>query len=105
MFSFNNPFGACPHCTGLGVFQEIDPKLVVPNRDLSILQGAIKAVGWNSLDDSSIAMMYYQAISEKHHIPLDVPVKRTDERAAGSVPVWHKGRTAVSAPYHNRRQK
>ena len=75
MFSFNNPFGACPHCTGLGVFQEIDPKLVVPNRDLSILQGAIKAVGWNSLDDSSIAMMYYQAISEKHHIPLDVPVK------------------------------
>ncbi|MFR4477145.1 MAG: hypothetical protein ACLT3Y_08005 [Ruminococcus callidus] len=53
----------------------MDPKLVVPNRDLSILQGAIKAVGWNSLDDSSIAMMYYQAISEKHHIPLDVPVK------------------------------
>ena len=75
MFSFNNPFGACPHCTGLGVFQEIDPKLVVPNRDLSIRQGAIKAVGWNSLDDNSIAMMYYQAISEKCGISLDVPVK------------------------------
>ena len=75
MFSFNNPFGACPHCTGLGVFQEIDPKLVVPNRDLSIRQGAIKAVGWNSLDDNSIAMMYYQAISEKYGISLDVPVK------------------------------
>lgn len=75
MFSFNNPFGACPHCTGLGVFQEIDPKLVVPNRDLSIRQGAIKAVGWNSLDDHSIAMMYYQAISEKYGISLDVPVK------------------------------
>ena len=59
----------------MGVFQEIDPKLVVPNRDLSIRQGAIKAVGWNSLDDNSIAMMYYQAISEKYGISLDVPVK------------------------------
>ena len=79
MFSFNNPFGACPHCTGLGVFSKIDPKLVVPNRDLSIRQGAIKAAGWNSLDDSSIAMMYYQAISQKYQISLDVPVKELTE--------------------------
>lgn len=79
MFSFNNPFGACPHCTGLGVFSRIDPKLVVPNRDLSIRQGAIKAAGWNSLDDSSIAMMYYQAISQKYQISLDVPVKELTE--------------------------
>lgn len=75
MFSFNNPFGACPNCTGLGVFQEIDPKLIVPNTDLSIRQGAIKASGWNSLDDSSIAMMYYTAISAQYGISLDVPVK------------------------------
>ena len=79
MFSFNNPFGACPHCTGLCVFSRIDPKLVVPNRDLSIRQGAIKAAGWNSLDDSSIAMMYYQAISQKYQISLDVPVKELTE--------------------------
>ena len=79
MVSFNNPFGACPHCTGLGVFSRIDPKLVVPNRDLSIRQGAIKAAGWNSLDDSSIAMMYYQAISQKYQISLDVPVKELTE--------------------------
>lgn len=79
MFSFNNPFGACPHCTGLGVFSRIDPKLVVPNRDLSIRQGAIKAAGWNSLDDSSIAMMYYQAISQKYQISLDIPVKELTE--------------------------
>ena len=79
MFSFNNPCGACPHCTGLGVFSRIDPKLVVPNRDLSIRQGAIKAAGWNSLDDSSIAMMYYQAISQKYQISLDVPVKELTE--------------------------
>lgn len=57
MFSFNNPYGACENCTGLGVFQKVDPDLIVPNVDLSIAQGAIKAPGWNSLDDNSIAMI------------------------------------------------
>ncbi|MDO4156636.1 MAG: excinuclease ABC subunit UvrA [Oscillospiraceae bacterium] len=75
MFSFNNPYGACENCTGLGVFQRIDPDLIVPNLDLSIAQGAIKAPGWNSLDDTSIAMMYYQAISQKYGVSLDIPVK------------------------------
>ncbi|MBO5103642.1 MAG: excinuclease ABC subunit UvrA, partial [Ruminococcus sp.] len=75
MFSFNNPVGACPRCTGLGMFRRIDPAVVVPNHDLSIMEGAIKAHGWNSLDEHSIAMMYYKAISEKYNIPLDVPVK------------------------------
>lgn len=74
MFSFNNPFGACPHCTGLGVFQKVDPELIIPNKDLSIRQGAIKASGWNSLDDSSIAMMYYNAIAEEYNISLDTPI-------------------------------
>ncbi|MDD6059554.1 MAG: excinuclease ABC subunit UvrA [Ruminococcus sp.] len=81
MFSFNNPMGACPKCTGLGVFRRIDPDLVVPNKDLSILDGAICAMGWNSLDESSIAMMYYSAISAKHGIPLDVPVKELPKGA------------------------
>ncbi len=81
MFSFNNPMGACPKCTGLGVFRRIDPDLVVPNKDLSILDGAISAMGWNSLDESSIAMMYYSAISAKHGIPLDVPVKELPKGA------------------------
>ncbi len=75
MFSFNNPMGACPKCTGLGMFRHIDPEIVVPNRNLSIMDGAIKAHGWNSLEEHSIAMMYYKAISEKYDIPLDVPVK------------------------------
>lgn len=75
MFSFNNPFGACPHCTGLGVFRRVDPALIIPDPELSIRQGAIKASGWNSLDDSSIAMMYYNAISKNYGISLDVPVK------------------------------
>ncbi len=81
MFSFNNPFGACEHCTGLGVFQKIDPELIIPNKDLSILQGAIKASGWNSLDESSFAMTTYRAISKKYGIPLDVPVKELDKDA------------------------
>ncbi len=75
MFSFNNPFGACEKCTGLGVFMEIDPELIIPNKDLSIRQGAIKSMGWNSLDDSSIAMMYYNGISQHYGISLDAPVK------------------------------
>ena len=75
MFSFNNPYGACENCTGLGVFQKVDPDLIVPNVDLSIAQGAIKAPGWNSLDENSIAMMYYQAVAESEHVSLDTPVK------------------------------
>ncbi len=75
MFSFNNPVGACPKCTGLGMFRHIAPKAIVPNEDLSILEGAISAHGWNSLDETSIAMMYYKAISKHYNVPLDVPVK------------------------------
>lgn len=76
MFSFNNPVGACPKCTGLGMFRHIDPDIIVPDHSLSIMDGAIKASGWNSLDENSIAMMYYRAISEKYGIPLDVPVSK-----------------------------
>ncbi len=76
MFSFNNPMGACPKCTGLGTFRHIDPEIVIPNKELSILEGAINAHGWNSLDENSIAMMYYNAISKKYNIPLDIPVKK-----------------------------
>ena len=84
MFSFNNPYGACENCTGLGVFQKVDPDLIVPNVDLSIAQGAIKAPGWNSLDDNSIAMMYYQAVAESEHVSLDTPVKDLPDHAMKS---------------------
>ncbi|MDE6036525.1 MAG: excinuclease ABC subunit UvrA [Ruminococcus sp.] len=75
MFSFNNPMGACPHCTGLGMYRHIDPEIIVPDRNISIKDGAINAHGWNSLTENSISMMYYKAISGKYDIPLDVPVK------------------------------
>ncbi|MCR5706951.1 MAG: excinuclease ABC subunit UvrA [Ruminococcus sp.] len=83
MFSFNNPVGACPKCTGLGVFRHIDPELIVPNKDFTIEGGAIKASGWNSLDEASISLMYYRAISEKYNVPLDVPVKELTEEQLG----------------------
>ncbi|MBP5606221.1 MAG: excinuclease ABC subunit UvrA, partial [Ruminiclostridium sp.] len=76
MFSFNNPFGACPCCTGLGKFHRVDPDLVIPDRNKTIREGAIRACGWNSLDDNSIAMMYYNAISKHFGVSLDVPVKK-----------------------------
>ncbi len=75
MFSFNNPFGACPKCTGLGVYKKIDPELIIPNKNLSIMEGAIKANGWNNLDDGSVAMMYFQGISKKYGVDLNMPVK------------------------------
>ncbi|MDE6777297.1 MAG: excinuclease ABC subunit UvrA, partial [Oscillospiraceae bacterium] len=73
LFSFNNPYGACQTCTGLGVFKKIDVDLIVPNLELSISEGAIHASGWNHLEDGSIAMMYYQALAEKYHISLETP--------------------------------
>ncbi len=82
MFSFNNPFGACPKCTGLGTFSRIDPDLIVPNKDLSIRQGAIKASGWNTLTEGSIAMMYYNGIAKKYNISLDTPFKNLPKEAA-----------------------
>lgn len=82
IFSFNNPFGACPKCTGLGTFSRIDPDLIVPNKDLSIRQGAIKASGWNTLTEGSIAMMYYNGIAKKFNISLDTPFKDLPKEAA-----------------------
>lgn len=75
MFSFNNPFGACEKCTGLGVFRKIDPDLIIPNKELSLRQGAIKATGWATTDESSIAMMYFKGIAQYYGVSLDTPVK------------------------------
>ena len=75
MFSFNSPQGACKKCTGLGIFMRIDPEIILSNKDLSINQGAIKAYGWSSDSDSSIARMYYEALAKKYGFSLDTPLK------------------------------
>lgn len=75
MFSFNNPYGACPDCTGLGSFLQVDEKKIIPNDDLTIREGGIRADGWNTLDDDSFTMIYYNALSQKYGISLDIPIK------------------------------
>ncbi len=81
MFSFNNPFGACPDCTGLGVFKRVDPKLIIPNDELTIREGAIRADGWNTLNDDSFSMIYYNTLAEHYGISLDTPIKDMDPDA------------------------
>ena len=75
MFSFNNPFGACPTCTGLGSQLKVDPDLVIPNKNLSILEGAITASGWNNIKSDGISRMYFDALAKKYRFKLDTPVK------------------------------
>ncbi|MEG2001137.1 MAG: excinuclease ABC subunit UvrA, partial [Evtepia sp.] len=74
MFSFNNPFGACPTCTGLGVQLKVDPELILPNPNLSILEGAISASGWNNIKGDSISRMYFDALSKKYKFKLTTPI-------------------------------
>ena len=81
MFSFNNPAGACPVCTGLGFQLEPSADLVIPDRSKSILDGAIQASGWNSVRTDSIFRMYFEALAQKYHFSLSVPVKDLPESA------------------------
>ncbi len=69
MFSFNNPFGACPTCTGLGDQLKVDPALMIPDASKSILDGAIQACGWNNMRGDSISRMYFDALCKKYISP------------------------------------
>ena len=73
IFSFNNPFGACPTCTGLGSQLKVDPELIVPDKSLSILEGAIQASGWNNIRGDGISRMYFDALAKKYHFSLTDP--------------------------------
>lgn len=84
MFSFNNPFGACPKCTGLGVFLKIDESKIIPNLEKSIRDGAIKGSGW-ALEGSSIAAMYFEALAEKYNFSLDEPIKNIPEETINKI--------------------
>ncbi len=75
MFSFNNPFGACPTCMGLGSQMKIDPDLIIPNKNLSIIEGAITASGWSNIKSDGISRMYFDALSKKYKFKLNTPVK------------------------------
>lgn len=92
MFSFNNPFGACTKCTGLGTFMKVDPDLIVPNKKLSIRQGAIKASGWYFGESGTIAQMYYEALAEHYKFSLDTPFKELSSTAIDAIFYGTKGK-------------
>ncbi|MBQ7331515.1 MAG: excinuclease ABC subunit UvrA [Oscillospiraceae bacterium] len=81
MFSFNNPAGACPHCTGLGFQLVADPDLVIPDKSKSILDGAIQVSGWSSARTDSVFRMYFEALAQKYRFSLNVPVSELSEEA------------------------
>ncbi len=85
MFSFNNPFGACKKCDGLGTFKEIDPDLIIPDKKMTINQGAIKASGWNVAEGSSIARMYMDALAKEYNFSLDMPVEMINDEGLNAI--------------------
>ncbi|MGN1307507.1 MAG: excinuclease ABC subunit UvrA [Faecousia sp.] len=91
LFSFNNPLGACPECSGLGFRLKVDPALVVPNPDLSIYDGAIQASGWGNIKNDSIARMYFEALALKYHFDLNTPFHALSEAAREVILYGTKG--------------
>ena len=91
MFSFNNPFGACPTCTGLGSQLKVDPALIVPDGRLSILDGAIQASGWGNIRSDGISRMYFEALAKKYHFSLSTPWNELPEEVRDIVLYGTKG--------------
>ena len=85
MFSFNNPFGACPTCTGLGSQLKVDPALIVPDESLSILDGAIQVSGWGNVRSDGISRMYFDALAKKYRFKLTTPWNELSEEAKNVV--------------------
>lgn len=85
MFSFNNPYGACDKCSGLGILYEVSEDLIIPDRSLSINQGAIQATGWSVSDGGTIAAMYYNALGKKYDFTLDTPVCEMSKEAVHAI--------------------
>ncbi len=91
MFSFNNPYGACPTCTGLGSQMKIDPDRIIPNRSLSILEGAITASGWNHIKSDGISRMYFDALAKKYKFKLTDPVEKLSNEVVDIILYGTKG--------------
>ncbi|MBR4017404.1 MAG: excinuclease ABC subunit UvrA [Oscillospiraceae bacterium] len=81
MFSFNNPAGACPECTGLGFQLVADADLVIPDKSKSVFDGAIRVNGWSNARTDSIFRMYFEALAKKYHFSLTAPISELSEEA------------------------
>lgn len=97
MFSFNNPYGACPTCSGLGYMQKIDPDKVIPDKTLSIRQGCVNASGWNS-KDGSVSMMYFSALSQKYGFSIDTPWEELSD-SVRKVILYGSGKEKIRVEY------
>ena len=103
-FSFNNPYGACPTCTGLGTQLRVDPELIMPNPSLSILGGGIVANGWNNVRGDTISRMYFEALSKKYRFRLDAPIRDLPEEAR-KVILYGTGGEKLTLHYDQQRGK
>ena len=91
LFSFNNPAGACPTCTGLGTQMLIDPDLIMPNPNLSILDGGITASGWGNVKNDGISRMYFDALAKRYHFRLTDPIRELPQEAIDAILYGTKG--------------
>ncbi len=91
MFSFNNPFGACQTCSGLGTLMKMDPDLVIPDRSKSLLEGAIKVGGWNFENGDSYSRMYLNALAKHYGFKTSTPVKKLPEHIINIILYGTKG--------------
>ncbi len=93
LFSFNNPQGACPTCSGLGIQLLIDPQLIMPNRKLSIENGGLNASGWGNVKADGISRMYFDALAKRYHFRLSDPIETLSEEAVQAILYGTKGET------------
>jgi len=90
MFSFNGPLGACPTCTGIGVFMKVDERLVIADEEKSLADGCIKASGWGvnswfSPDSGTIAQMYYNGVAQKYGFDINTPWKDISKEGRNAI--------------------
>ncbi len=85
LFSFNSPQGACPKCTGLGMQLLVDPELIMPNPNLSIMDGGLVASGWGNVKNDSISKMYFDALSKRFHFKLNEPIKNISPEGINAI--------------------
>ena len=102
MFSFNNPYGACPDCSGLGTQLRVDADLIMPNRSLSIAEGGIQASGWGNIKNDRIALMYFEALAKKYNFTLNTPLRDMSDEAIDAILYGTKGEK-LSLDYGGRR--
>ncbi len=85
MFSFNNPFGACPTCSGLGTLLKVDPDLVIPDGRLSLAQGCVNVMGWNSGSKGTIAAMYFEALTKHYGVSMKTPYEELPQEVQNAI--------------------